>query len=122
MPTPKPTPKLETLPKSSSENFRPENYITLPHPYCITSKHIEHSNGILDEASIARAEKLGASCGVPDCILPEAAHVESALSIACYADPELPEDSAEFHAYLQTLAELFDSTLIENFGFIRKFD
>lgn len=58
---------LEQIPKPpKNSSFYPTKIDTviLPHPYCITPKHIEYSNGILDEISIERAERMGARCGI----------------------------------------------------------
>ena len=38
----------------------------IPHPYCITPKHLQHADSMyLNAESIERAEKKGARCGPP---------------------------------------------------------
>ncbi|MEZ4706789.1 MAG: hypothetical protein R3A44_06270 [Caldilineaceae bacterium] len=39
--------------------------IVVPHPYCITPKHLEYADSMyLDEAAIERAEQRGAMCDI----------------------------------------------------------
>jgi hypothetical protein len=39
--------------------------IHLPHPYCITPKHLKYADSMfLDKAAITRAEKKGAQCDI----------------------------------------------------------
>src|SRR5574343_104166 len=49
----------------STEKFKVIDTIGFPHPYCITSKHLEYCDSMyLDEHSIKRAESKGAKCDI----------------------------------------------------------
>jgi hypothetical protein len=48
-----------------TDNLRVIDRIPVPHPYCITPKHLEYAESrILDDAAIERAEKKGAVCDI----------------------------------------------------------
>jgi hypothetical protein len=58
--------KLKKYPKT--EKFEVIDTIGVPHPYCITPKHVawasDHHFGILDRHAIEEAEKNGATCDI----------------------------------------------------------
>lgn len=58
---------LPQPPEGAVFSLKDMRTISLPHPYCVTPKHIEcaadHHGGILDDAAIRDAEKRGALCG-----------------------------------------------------------
>ena len=71
---------------SEQGNFKVVDTIGVPHPYCITPKHVEIASqwhgGILDESAIRHAEERGAKCGVKGCNLNYDQH-EQALLVGC---------------------------------------
>ena len=93
--------KLKSYPKT--EMFEIVDTICVPHPYCITSKHVvyssDHYGGILDKRAIEEAEKHGAKCGVRGCRLKYDEH-ETALVVQCSTDKSLSEIEKELEEYL----------------------
>ena len=74
---------------TKSEHFEITDTIGVPHPYCITPRHVEeaadHHGGMLTEAAIEATErKRGRSCGVRGCNLDYKEH-EQALIVTCRA-------------------------------------
>jgi len=49
--------------KSSKQNFKVIDSIGVPHPYCITPKHLKNAGMYLGKEEIIKAEKNGAVCG-----------------------------------------------------------
>ena len=107
---------------SRSEHFKITDTIGVPHPYCITPKHVayasDHCSGILDEDAIRRAEKQGARCDICKGELSYDQH-EHALVVECHADPDDHE---------QELREMLESNVKEatangyaGFAFVKKF-
>ena len=82
---------LKLFGTSTKNNFRIIDQIGVPHPYCITPKHLEYCDtGILDDYSIKKAEEKGASCGTKfrgggKCNLSYEKH-EQALLVECKED------------------------------------
>lgn len=69
--TEKRTPTLQDmppLPEGAPFRLVKIEKVSMPHPYCITPKHVEvaadHFGGMLGEAAIAEAEKRGAKCDI----------------------------------------------------------
>ena len=91
---------------SASNNFRVIDTIGVPHPYCITPRHIAHAErfgGSLSKECIESAEKSGAKCGVAGCRLAIGEH-EQALLVGCEPEKELSalnqQEKEELQSYL----------------------
>ena len=99
--------------ESSQGNFFIKDSIGVPHPYCLTPKHVEvaadHHGGMLGEAAIEHAERLGAKCGICKGKLTWKQH-EQAVLIGCKA--ELKDEGGtvnpELHQYLLKLKPLVE--------------
>lgn len=70
---------------SENGNFQVVDTIAVPHPYCITARHIA-AGGILNSESIEAAERNGAACGIKGCRLSYKQH-EVALLVSCKTEP-----------------------------------
>jgi len=57
---------VDMIPKPDSPNIRIEKVedIIVPHPYCITPKHLLPGRMYLDESTIKEAEQQGAQCDI----------------------------------------------------------
>jgi hypothetical protein len=97
--------------KSERGNFEVNGTIPVPHPYCITNKHIEHCDGgILGKEQIERAERNHkAYCGVKGCTLSIVEHRE-ALTIGCRVSKEELKASKELR---DELVKYMESILAE---------
>lgn len=110
--------------KSQDGNFQVRETIGVPHPYCITPKHVvEAANrhgGILGKPAIQDAEKAGARCGVSGCRLSFAQH-EQALLISCKVDLKNQQGdiNPELQAYLLQCKPLCEADGYAGFAFIR---
>ena len=87
-------------PASKNQNFQilPDT-IGVPHPYCITPRHIEVASnkfsGMLSKEAIEYGEKhSNAHCGVPGCQLSYAEHEQAAV-VECRADPKDHKDEIQ---------------------------
>jgi len=98
---------------SEQGNFKVIDTIGVPHPYCITPKHIayasDHCGGMLGKSAIIGAEESGAECdicrhawkaGKQPKVLTYAEH-EQALLVECKIDIQPPPD--ELHKWLLSL-------------------
>jgi hypothetical protein len=109
--------KLKSYPKSEQGNFEVIDTIGVPHPYCITPKHVAVASddfcGMLGKETIIEAEKRGATCGI--CrknakhggkILSFEEH-EQALLVSCKAElkNDKGETNPELHKYLLSIKE-----------------
>ena len=111
--------KLKSYPKT--EQFEVIDTIGVPHPYCITSKHVayaaDHCHGMLNEEAIRKAEKVkGAHCDVKNCNLSYNEH-EQALLVACYKDIQKNE---ELHRYLLKIKDEAEKNGYAGFAFLDK--
>jgi hypothetical protein len=116
--------KTESYPKSEFDNFYIKDTIGVPHPYCITPKHVAHAAdnffGMLDENAIISAEKSGARCGMRGCNLSYAEH-EQALLVACRKDFKTDEDAKnELHQYLLSIKQQCTDDGYAGFAFIKE--
>jgi len=108
---------------SAQGNFYIKDTIGVPHPYCITAKHVvhaaDHFNGRLGEAAIADAEKHGIHCGTPRCQLSYDEHKQGLL-VGCKAHlkDEKGEANPELHEWLLKCKELAIADNIEGFAFL----
>lgn len=91
----------------SPEGFKVVDSIGVPHPYCITPKHVEVAAdqfmGRLGEAAIVAAEKQGAKCGICKGELPYHGH-EQALLVEVPKGIVLNGNEA-LHAWLKAIVE-----------------
>lgn len=86
-------------PKSKQGNFKVVDTIGVPHPYCITSKHVawaaDHCGGMLGKEAIREAEEHGAKCDIckkQGNVLTIDEH-EQALLVGCKVDIQpLPDE------------------------------
>lgn len=115
---------LKKYPKT--DKFEIVDTIAVPHPYCITAKHVQvasdHYSGILGEAAIEGAEKEGARCDI--CrqngqTLTYKMHKTALL--VCVNDPgkELAEIEG-LKEYLLSIKEMAEKDDMAGFAFVRK--
>jgi hypothetical protein len=109
--------------KSEQGNFFVCDTIGVPHPYCITDKHVtlaaDNFSGILSKEAIENAEKHGAKCGICKGKLSFAQH-EQALLVECRVDMKQEDGSAnpELHAYLLKCKEMCEQDKYAGFAFL----
>lgn len=106
-----------------SENFKVVDTIGVPHPYCITSKHIEYSSGLY--LDVEEAEKNGAVCdicrkavnkGKQPKILTYDEH-EQALLVECKI--EINPVPQELHTWLLSIKDEAEKNGYAGFAFKR---
>jgi len=107
--------------------------ITLPHPYCITTKHVayasDHYHGILGKDAIIDAEKHGAKCDI--CRKANKKHGSPILAFDEHITQktlfiEVPQNSdlnrvEGLHAYLLRIKPIADDLHIDGFAFPTSF-
>lgn len=105
---------------SEQGNFSIKDKIGVPHPYCITPKHVavaaDHHGGILGESAIEDAESRGARCGMRGCTLTYKEH-EQALLVACKV--EIEESKEELQDYLISIKEQAEKDGYAGFAFMK---
>lgn len=110
--------------QSSALNFRVIDAIGVPHPYCITPKHVEIAadfySGMLGEAAIEDAEKHGAHCGMVGCQLAFRQH-EQALLVECNIDFKSEAGEKELRAYLLQIKDAASANGYAGFAFKQNF-
>jgi len=109
------------LTASKSGNFIVIDSIGVPHPYCITPRHVVYASdnncGMLTTDSIQEAEEHGARCGICKGKLSYSEH-EHALLISCKKDPQTDENAKEeLHAYLLKLKDKAEEDGYAGFAF-----
>lgn len=105
---------------SEHGNYYVADIIGVPHPYCITRKHIEHCDSVvLDAYAIREAEKHGAKCGIPRCNLSFDQH-EQALLVKCKAEIKGEDGQAmpELRDYLLKCKPLCEADKYAGFAFM----
>lgn len=112
--------------ESSNGNFKVVDSISVPHPYCITPKHVEVASrdfgGMLGEDAILAAERKGVRCGTKthegNCKLAYYEH-EQALLIGCNKElkDEKGEVNPELHRYLLSIKEECEKNGYVGFAF-----
>lgn len=117
---------LNKYPKSKNSNFYVKDSIGVPHPYCITPKHMIPDRMIMDKNTIKEAEeKHGAVCDIcrklvrnnkQDKILSFDEH-EQALLIACKVDIK---ENKELHEYLNTIKKQTEKDGFVGFAFLNE--
>ena len=115
--------RLKVYPRT--EHFSVEDTIGVPHPYCITPKHLLPGRIYIDAESIREAEKQGAECDIckkavragkiPQ-ILAYDEH-KQALLIACKVD--LKTHQKEARAYLLSIKDRCEKDNFAGFAFMR---
>jgi hypothetical protein len=108
-------------PEGAAFQVRRIHTFSIPHPYCITGKHVviasDSHGGILDVSAIEDAERRGAKCGIRGCRLSYRDHtVQKALVIVV---PKVEDLNAipGLHAYLLSIKEQATALGIEGFAF-----
>jgi len=117
---------LEALPKPpegavfSAVKVEP---VSLPHPYCIGTRHVveaaDHFSGRLGAEAIESAERKGARCGMPGCNLKYAGH-EQMLTMFIAVPPQHQRDlnaCPGLHAYLLSIKEQAQALGVQGFAF-----
>lgn len=112
---------FDALPKPTDVEFTLVKVepVYIPHPYCVTSKHVvhaaDHFSGRLGMEALEDAEKHGASCGT--CHRPYSEHTaELTAWIAVPQNRDL-NAVAGLHAYLRSIKEQAAALGIEGFAF-----
>lgn len=102
--------------------------IGIPHPYCITEKHVceasDNHSGILNEAAIEAAERHGAKCGVRGCRLPYSQHETQKTLIVVLKD-DAPRDLNKVPGLVEWLCGIKDEAIaqgVQGFAFPREKD
>lgn len=102
--------KLKKYPKT--ESFEVIDSIGVPHPYCITPKHVawaaDHCCGMLSKEAIIEAEAHGARCDICKGKLKYDEH-QQALLVECkkdiHTDVNAKEELKEYLLSIKTMAE-----------------
>ena len=118
-------------PPKSAFHLEKVTQIALPHPYCITPKHVavaaDHHCGILDSAAIEDAEQRGASCDTckelvrkrrQDHILKHYEH-ENQVTLVVIIPKGIRDLNAipGLHAYLLSIKDLATALGVQGFAF-----
>lgn len=112
--------------KSEDGNFYLSDTIVIPHPFCITERHVAHAanyfSGLLGKQAIQSAEKIGIRCGMKGCQLDYDQH-EIALLVSCKVDYSDPLDKEkmhpELHKWLLAIKDQIEKDGYSGFGFIK---
>ena len=117
-------------PKSEQGNFEIMDTIGVPHPYCITPKHLECCDSMyLDAETIKHAESKGAKCdickklvrrGEQSAVLSYSEH-EQALLLLCHTEVSDNEGKTvpELHHWLLSVKEEATANGYAGFAFKR---
>jgi len=117
--------KLKKYNKSKEGNFEVIDTIGVPHPYCLTPKHVAVASdeffGMLGEEAIRKAEEEGAICDIckkinrkdGSNILSYDEH-KTALLVNCKKEIK---DNEELHQYLLSIKEMAIKDNFEGFAF-----
>jgi len=112
--------KLRDYPKT--EKFECIDTIGVPHPYCITPKHVSWAsdkfNGMLNTNAIKDAEKHGARCDICKGKLKYEEH-EQAILVEVDDEREL-KDIPELKDYLLSIKERAEKDGFAGFAFKQK--
>lgn len=113
--------------ESEQGNFRIIDTVGVPHPYCITPKHLQFNDGMyMTKDSIRNAEKRGAVCDIckklnnkdySKPILTIDEH-QQALLVECKADIQ---NNDELTKYLLSIKDLATKENYAGFSFLKKF-
>jgi hypothetical protein len=113
---------LPALPSGAKFSLQKIEKISMPHPYCIGTKHVvvasDHWSGRLGEDAIRDAEKRGAHCYMQGCNLPYDEH-ENLLTLFIRVPQNKDLNSIPgLNAYLLAIKEA--NIGIEGFAFPTK--
>ena len=112
--------KIKEYPKT--DQFEVIDTIGVPHPYCITPRHVayvaDHHCGMLGEHAIIEAEKNGARCDICKGKLSYKEH-EIALLVEVSDSREL-KDIPELQEYLLSIKEQCEKHGFAGFAFKQK--
>ena len=101
--------------KSENGNFEVIDTIGVPHPFCITPRHVayaaDHCGGRLNEKAASKHP-----CGMKGCNLTYEMH-ETALLIACHKDIK---NNEELKSYLLKIVAEAESNNYAGFAFLDK--
>lgn len=107
--------------QSKNGNFKVIDSIGVPHPYCITPKHIayaaDHHYGMLNADSIRESEENGARCDICKGKLSYDEH-KQALLISCKTEIK---DNKELKEYLLSLKDKVIQDNYAGFAFKKEF-
>lgn len=104
-----------------TEFFEVMDVMSVPHPFCITEKHVVHASdnysGMLTKDAIDSLErKIGRpSCGIKGCNLKYHEH-KLALAVGCKI-----KDEVELREYLMSILKLAEEDGYEGFVLVDKF-
>jgi len=116
--------------KSKNKNFEVIDTIGVPHPYCITPKHVKVASdeffGILGKEAIKKAEEKGVYCDICKKAVREGKQAEvlkynehkQALVIKCHIEAK---ENKELHEYLLKIKSKAEKEGFEGFVFIKDF-
>lgn len=108
-------------PDSACGNFRIKTTIGVPHPYCITPKHVayaaDHCGGMLGEDAIRESEKHGARCDICKGKLKYEEH-EQALVVGCKVDPK--DKPVSLQEWLKAIAPIAEKNGYVGFAFTKE--
>jgi hypothetical protein len=112
---------LTAPPDGSAFRLLKVERLTMPHPYCITPRHVAEASdnfgGMLNEAAIESAEKHGAHCGTQGCRLAYGQHETSVtLFIGVPQNGDLNAVPG-LHRYLLSIKERAVQLGISGFAF-----
>lgn len=113
-----------TYPISKHGWFYVIDTIGVPHPYCITPKHVvyaaDHCSGMLTKEAIERAEEVAqAKCDTCKGKLSYREH-ETALLVRCGRDPKKDKEAeAELHEWLLSIKEEAAKNGYAGFAFLK---
>ncbi len=107
---------------SKDRNYTIIDTIGVPHPYCLTPKHIAYASayngGVLTTNAIRESEEHGARCDICKGKLPYDKH-EQALVVSCKKEIKLAND--ELWEYLLSLKEQVEKDGFAGFVFKQDF-
>jgi len=111
--------------RSESGNFWIKDTIGVPHPFCITPRHVQiaddHHGGMLGESALQEADRLGVQCGMRGCRLSFSEH-ERALLISCKLElkGEDGKINLELFDYIKACGPLCEQDGYAGFAFLKE--
>ena len=116
--------QIKKYPKTKM--FRIKETIGVPHPYCITPKHVTVAancfGGMLDKYAIIQAEKQGAKCGICKGKLSYEEHKQALLVEVNDKKKRDLKDIPELKKYLLSIKDQAEKDGFEGFAFIQASD
>ena len=114
--------QLPKAPEGSTFHTEKVTKVSLPHPYCITPRHVayasDHCGGMLGESAIEGAERKGAKCGMKGCQLRYSQH-ETQVTLVVVVPVGTRDLNAVpgLHTYLLSIKDLATELGIQGFAF-----